>query len=216
MSCKFPNRLFSVTMRAIMGKHNPLPNEVVMNPSAPCYELVQTPFGEGGIAWVCSSGFPRVIRIFLPARAGKVLQEIRTMFPGASTKSCGAVEKLGKDLLAFTGGAAVSFDTSMLDMGRVPSYHRKVLRALTGIPRGKVRSYATIASITGAPGGARASGQGCAKNPFPIVFPCHRVIRADGSLGGFGGGLPLKRALLEMEGIQFDKGGKVLPEFILR
>ncbi|MCU0582772.1 MAG: methylated-DNA--[protein]-cysteine S-methyltransferase [Syntrophales bacterium] len=77
-------------------------------------------------------------------------------------------------------------------------------------------SYGGVASKTGAPGGARAAGQGCAKNPFPILFPCHRVIRSDGSLGGFGGGLKLKRALLEMEGIRFDKNGTVLPEHIFR
>jgi methylated-DNA-[protein]-cysteine S-methyltransferase len=91
----------------------------------------------------------------------------------------------------------------------VPPYYRKLLHALAEIPRGKVRTYGEVASRTGAPGGARAAGQGCAKNPFPLVFPCHRVIRSDGSLGGFGGGLELKRALLEMEGVRFDRSGRV-------
>jgi methylated-DNA-[protein]-cysteine S-methyltransferase len=54
-----------------------------------------------------------------------------------------------------------------------------------------------------------------AGNPFPLVIPCHRVIRSDGSLGGFGGGLPMKRALLEMEGIAFDRKGRVLSAYIL-
>ena len=182
----------------------------------PWNDPFRTPFGEAAIVWAGNAASPRVLQVFLPARTGEVLREIRMMFPGAATKSCNAVTKLGVDLLAFTEGKAVSFDTSVLDMRRVPPYHRKVLRALAEIPWGRVRTYGAVASRTGAPGGARAAGQGCAKNPFPIVFPCHRVIRADGSLGGFGGGLPLKRALLEMEGIQFDKGGKVLQEFILR
>lgn len=180
-----------------------------MNPSAPCYELVETPFGEAAMVWTGNAGSPLVLQVFLPVRTGELLREIRMMFPGAAKKSCEAVTKLGKDLLAYTEGKAVSFDAATLDLSRVPPFHKKVLRALTNIPRGKVSTYGSVAGRTGAPGGARAAGQGCAKNPFPLVFPCHRVIRADGSLGGFGGGLPLKRALLEMEGVQFDAKGKV-------
>ena len=187
-----------------------------MNPSAPCYELVETPFGEAASVWACNAASPCVLQVFLPARAGEVLREIRMMFPGAATKSCNAVTKLGEELLAFTEGKAVSFDAAALDLGRVTPFHKKVLQALTNIPRGKVSTYGAIAGRTGVPGGARAAGQGCAKNPFPPIFPCHRVVRSDGSLGGFGGGLKLKRALLEMEGIQFDSDGKVKPEFILR
>ena len=187
-----------------------------MNPSAPCYELVETPFGEAAIVWAGNAASPRVLQVFLPARAGEVLREIRMLFPGAATKSCNAVRKLGEDLLAFTEGKTVSFDAAALDLGRVTPFHQKVLQALTNIPRGKVSTYGAVAGRTGAPGGARAAGQGCAKNPFPPIFPCHRVVRSDGSLGGFGGGLKLKRALLAMEGIQFDSDEKVKPEFILR
>ena len=194
----------------------PLSNEVVMNPSAPCYELVETPFGVAAIVWSGNAGSPRVLQVFLPARAGEVLREIRIMYPGAERKSCGAVLKLGKGLLDFTEGKTVSFDQAALDLSRVPPFHKKVLRALTKIPRGKVSTYGAVAGRTGSPGGARAAGQGCAKNPFPLIFPCHRVVRSDDSLGGFGGGLKLKRALLEMEGVQFDSTGKVAPEFILR
>lgn len=187
-----------------------------MSGSAFFHELVKTRFGEAAVVWSADRQAPRIVWIFLPASEEKTLQEIRRMFPGAPMKSCEAVVKLGKALFAFTEGRAVSFDTTVPDMSRVPPYHRKVLRALTEIPLGKVSTYGAVATQTGAPGGARAAGQGCAKNPFPIVFPCHRVIRSDGSLGGFGGGLKLKRALLEMEGVQFDKNGKVMPEFILR
>jgi methylated-DNA-[protein]-cysteine S-methyltransferase len=180
------------------------------------YDLVKTRFGEAAIVWSADQQGSRIAWIFLPAPAEETLREIRGMFPGAAAKSCGATTRLGQGIRAFTEGKSVAFDSSVLDMRRVPPYHGKVLRALDEIPRGNVSTYGAVASRTGAPGGARAAGQGCANNPFPIVHPCHRVIRADGSLGGFGGGLPLKRALLEMEGIQFDKGGKVLPEFILR
>ena len=180
------------------------------------HDLVKTRFGDAVIVWVEDRRGPRIAWIFLPAPGEKTRREIRRMFPGAAGKSCDAVEKLDKDVRACMEGKAVSFDATALDMSRVPPFHRKVLRALTKIPRGTVSTYGALAVRTGAPGGARAAGQGCAKNPFPIVFPCHRVIRSDRSLGGFGGGLKLKRALLEMEGVRFDSSGKVKPEFILR
>ncbi len=185
-----------------------------MSTAAHYYELVKTRFGKAGIVWYEDKQGPRITRVLLPAPDEKTLREIRRMFPGAAEKSCRAAVSLGENLLAFTKGQAVSFDTMMLEMSRVPPFHKKVLRFLAGIPRGMVSTYGTVAMKTGAPGGARAAGQGCAKNPFPAVYPCHRVVRSDGALGGFGGGLTLKRALLEMEGVRFDKNGKVNREFI--
>ena len=187
-----------------------------MNPETPYFHhCVKTRLGKAAIVWSGVGRTFRIVRICLPAPEAALMREIRTLFPGAAAKSCGAVTALAGRLQAFMAGKPVSFDTAALDTSRVPPYPRKVLAALAAIPRGNVMSYGGVASITGAPGGARAAGQGCGKNPFPVVYPCHRVIRADGSLGGFGGGLMLKRALLEMEGIRFDKGGKVLPEYIL-
>ena len=78
-----------------------------------------------------------------------------------------------------------------------------MLRAEHAIPRGRVSTYKLIANHIGYPTGARAVGTALATNPFPIIIPCHRAIRADGTLGGFQGGLNMKRALLEMEGINF-------------
>jgi methylated-DNA-[protein]-cysteine S-methyltransferase len=180
------------------------------------YELVKTRFGVAAIVWFEVKHGPRIARVLLPATKEKILQEIGGIFPTAARKSCPVVAKFARDLQALTEGRALSFDTSLLEMSRVPPFHQKVLRVLARISKGKVSSYGTIAAKTGAPGGARAAGQGCANNPFPIVFPCHRVVRSDRSLGGFGGGLKLKRALLEMEGVRFDSTGKVKPEFILR
>ncbi len=189
-------------------------NEDAMLIDAHHYDFAKTRFGLAAMVWFEDRNGPRIKRVLLPAPKEKILREIRMMFPAATRKSCTLVAKFARDLQVFTEGRAVSFDTSVLDMSRVPPFHRKVLRALGRISTGSVSSYGTIAARTGAPGGARAAGQGCANNPFPLVFPCHRVIRSDGSLGGFGGGLKLKRALLEMEGVRFDKNGKVMPEFI--
>ena len=72
---------------------------------------------------------------------------------------------------------------------------------MRGIPRGTVISYGQLAVRTGHPGAARAAGTACGANPLPIFVPCHRIVAAGGGLGGFGGGLELKRKLLAMEGV---------------
>jgi methylated-DNA-[protein]-cysteine S-methyltransferase len=180
------------------------------------YDLAKTRFGVAAIAWFADKQGPRITRILLPAPTEEILREMGMIFPASTRKSCAVVKTFAEDLQAFMEGKAISFDTSVLDMSPVSPFHRKVLRALPRISKGRVSTYGTIATQSGAPGGARAAGQGCAKNPFPIVFPCHRVVRSDGTLGGFGGGLKLKRALLEMEGVRFDSTGNVKPEFILR
>lgn len=78
-------------------------------------------------------------------------------------------------------------------------FQRRVWRAAARIPHGKTVSYSELAARVGAPGAARAVGSALGANPVPIIIPCHRVIRADGTLGGFGAGLRLKKALLDLE-----------------
>ena len=76
-----------------------------------------------------------------------------------------------------------------------------VWSALRQIPAGKVATYGDVAARIGKPGGARAVGQACGRNPVVLFVPCHRVVAAHGGLGGFGGGLSLKKALLLHEGV---------------
>jgi len=84
-----------------------------------------------------------------------------------------------------------------------------VLLAEHAIPRGLVSTYGRIARHIGAPGAARAVGTALAQNPFPIIVPCHRAVRVNGALGGFRGGLDMKRKLLEGEGVLFGANGRV-------
>jgi AraC family transcriptional regulator, regulatory protein of adaptative response / methylated-DNA-[protein]-cysteine methyltransferase len=70
---------------------------------------------------------------------------------------------------------------------------------MCGIPRGQTRSYAQLAKSMGAPRAYRAVAQACGANPIAVLIPCHRVVRTDGSLGGYRGGVKIKRRLLEME-----------------
>ncbi len=81
-------------------------------------------------------------------------------------------------------------------------FERAVWNAMTEIPFGETVSYGAIArALGGGPDAARAVGVACNRNPIPLVVPCHRVVGADGALVGFGGGLPLKRALLDFESV---------------
>jgi methylated-DNA-[protein]-cysteine S-methyltransferase len=79
-----------------------------------------------------------------------------------------------------------------------PFQHR-VWEALCEVPFGRTRSYLQVAQAIGQPRSSRAVGQACGRNPVPLFIPCHRVVGADGSLGGFSGGIQIKQALLEIE-----------------
>jgi methylated-DNA-[protein]-cysteine S-methyltransferase len=89
--------------------------------------------------------------------------------------------------------------TFPLDL-RGTDFQQRCWRALLQIPYGEIRTYAQVAAAVGCPRGFRAVGMANHDNPLAIVVPCHRVIASDGSLGGYGGGLQMKRKLLEMEG----------------
>ena len=98
-----------------------------------------------------------------------------------------------------------------LDMDRLSSFTRKVLLKTCEIPRGFVATYGGIAHVLRKKGAARAVGNAEANNPFPPIVPCHRVVRSDLTLGGYGGDLNVKRAILEREGVIF-KGNCVITE----
>ena len=83
----------------------------------------------------------------------------------------------------------------------MPHFYQKVLNEVKKIPYGEVRTYKEIAAKAGNPRAYRATGSANAKNILPIIIPCHRVIGNDGNLGGYGGGLKIKKYLLKMEGV---------------
>ena len=104
------------------------------------------------------------------------------------------------DLERYLNGERVRFKVP-IDLGVQPPFIEKALRECSKIPYGSSRSYAELAEVAGNPNAARAVGQAMARNPLPIVVPCHRVLTSDGHLGGFGCGLEWKRFLLKLEGI---------------
>ena len=108
------------------------------------------------------------------------------------------LDGLKRKLQQYFDGQQVLFDEP-LDLSEATAFQRRVWSAVRDIPSGETRSYGQIARQVGSPGAARAVGRAMATNPTPIVIPCHRVIGSGGDLRGFGGGLDLKRHLLEME-----------------
>jgi methylated-DNA-[protein]-cysteine S-methyltransferase len=94
-------------------------------------------------------------------------------------------------------------DDVAVDLSSVENdFQRKVLATLRKrVGPGKTISYGELAEVVGHPGAARAVGTAMARNPVPIVVPCHRVLASGGGLGGYGGGLDMKRGLLELEGV---------------
>jgi O-6-methylguanine DNA methyltransferase len=89
--------------------------------------------------------------------------------------------------------------TVPVDLSGVPAFQRRVLQALRRVPYGRTITYGQLAARAGRPRAARAVGQAMAHNPVPLIVPCHRVVASGGGLGGFGGGLALKRRLLALE-----------------
>ncbi|TNJ35251.1 methylated-DNA--[protein]-cysteine S-methyltransferase [Arenimonas terrae] len=103
-----------------------------------------------------------------------------------------------EQLLAYFAGELAAFDLALAPTGT--PFQVKVWTMLAGIPYGQTWSYGELARRIGEPKAVRAVGAANGRNPLPVILPCHRVIGADGSLTGFGGGLPLKKFLLGHEG----------------
>ena len=103
-----------------------------------------------------------------------------------------------EQLKAYFAGELQEF-TLPLSVRGGSDFERAVWQQLTRIPYGEMQTYGEVAKIVGDPGAARAVGTACNRNPIAIVVPCHRVVGAGGKMVGFGGGIPLKRHLLELE-----------------
>ncbi len=160
-----------------------------------CAAFIATDLGQVLLTWN-PARFPRVNRIYLPMTKEK-------MHAILADYQCVALNlpPLADKLRDYFAGKKVKFGLNELDFTGVTPFFREVYRAAFKIPHGRVSTYGALAQAAGSPGASRAVGQAMAKNPLPIVIPCHRVLRGDGRLGGFAGGLEQKRALLKLEGV---------------
>lgn len=173
-----------------------------------------TAIGPVAVKWDPSGKRPEVTRILLtgPDREGS--NSPAETSSGLSRSTCQEIDDLLNKIEAFAGGELIEPHLDILRLSDCSEFQQKVLLEDAAIPRGRVSSYGHLSSHLGVPGGARAVGTALATNPFPLVIPCHRVIRSDGSLGGFQGGLKMKRLLLEIEGIQFNGNNRAVnPDF---
>jgi len=154
------------------------------------YSALETPFGTMHVA-VDDDG--ALVEVWLPRRRPRA--ESSEPYPQRANSGIVAAKT---QLTEYFSGRRRAFDLRIAPRGS--EFERDVWQRLLTIPYGVTTSYGAIATELGLVNGARAVGHANGSNPIPIVIPCHRVIGADGTLTGYGGGLPLKRALLELEG----------------
>ena len=129
------------------------------------------------------------------------LQEIKSLYNTSLIhKNENQLEQALSELNKYFRGIPTQFTLKLNLSGT--DFQKRVWKSLPNIPYGKTASYKDIAAMIGAPYAIRAVGGACGKNPVPIIVPCHRVISADGNLGGYSGGLRIKKALLKLEGSQ--------------
>jgi methylated-DNA-[protein]-cysteine S-methyltransferase len=178
------------------------------------FNLTDSPFGKAGLVWMERDGTFKVLKVFLPRRDVSMADLIRQAFPGAKRRSGEASELILEGIRRIFRGRVFEYDLSMLNLEACTDFQRRVLLEERKVPRGKVSTYGKIAARAGQPKGARAVGSALAANPFPLLIPCHRAVRSNGDLGGFQGGLEMKKALLEMEGVRFDGAGRVESSFL--
>lgn len=174
------------------------------------YAVLSSALGTFTIVWQETDGGPRVCRIFLPEEQTSVENLVQMAFSDSRHLSCPTITELGERIQSSLGGEAVDFGLDVIALEKCSGFQQRVLLAVLKIPRGWVSTYGRIARSLQVPRGARAVGRALSLNPFPIIIPCHRIIKSNGELGGFRGGLRMKQTLLELEGIEFSQSGNVL------
>ncbi len=137
-------------------------------------------------------------RVVLPGESGLERWTAHYLAGAEAVEGAPLLAEAARQMGLYLEGKLSTFDLP-LDLYGTP-FQKAVWQALLAIPAGETCSYAQVAARIGRPRAIRAVGTAVGDNPLPIVIPCHRVIRTDGSLGGFGGGLPMKVDLLRLEG----------------
>jgi len=163
------------------------------------YRTLDTPVGVLLLA-ATERGLVRVA--YTAADPGDVASVLAGLAAAVSPRILRAPERLdevSRQLDEYFAGRRRAFDVA-LDFRLARGFRRSVLAHLTAIGYGRTENYAQVAAAAGSPKAVRAAGTACATNPLPVVVPCHRVIRSDGSMGRYAGGENAKAALLHLEG----------------
>jgi methylated-DNA-[protein]-cysteine S-methyltransferase len=160
------------------------------------YATADSPFGTLLLA-ATRRGLVRVA--FPEEEADSVLERLARQVSPRIVEASAPLDPVRGELEEYFAGRRREFRVP-LDWMLIRAFGRRVLRVTSEIPYGGVLSYGEVAAEAGSPRGSRAAGNALGSNPIPIVIPCHRVLRAGGALGGYGGGVERKRWLLELEG----------------
>ena len=167
----------------------------VMGVQAPEVRVVSTQMGDLAVV----AGSAGVVRVVLPGPGiAAALDGPRLRSPDGPLDPVGLADDAASQLAAWFAGERREF-TVPVDLDAVSAFQRRVLEAAREIPFGETASYKEMAIAAGSPGAVRAAGTAMGANPVPILIPCHRVVRSDGSAGMYGGGEELKRWLLAFE-----------------
>ncbi len=165
------------------------------------YFIIKAGSDDIGGVWDDAGKAPKIHRVYLPDKTRCLTDRILKDFPLISKtprRMPGGMDQIIADLYA---GKKRQPDLSALTWSGLSAFAIQVLKLTARIPHGAVTTYSALAARAGSPGAARAVGSVMAKNPFPLIIPCHRVIRADKTLGQYGGGPPMKAELLRKEGV---------------
>lgn len=178
-----------------------------------CKIIKKTLYGPVAILWNYIDDNPIIFRVILSQPQISAKEYVKIHYPNINHSSLTLIDKIALKVKRFLDGENVTFNLEHVALYNCSKFQQKVLRAEYQIPWGSISTYQHIAQYIGRDKAARAVGNALAQNPFPIIIPCHRAIRSDGTLGGFQGGLDMKQALLENEGIIFKKGKVFSPPF---
>jgi methylated-DNA-[protein]-cysteine S-methyltransferase len=165
------------------------------------YTFTDSPFGRFLLAGT-SKGLVRLA--FHPEPVEEVLSDLARRVSPRVMESPGRLDEVRRELDEYFEGERHDFDLA-LDWRLTHGFSERVLRATARIPYGGVSTYRDVAARAGNPRAMRAAGNALGSNPLPIVVPCHRVVRTGGSIGNYGGGPEMKRALLTLEGALDDE-----------
>jgi len=171
------------------------------HPTAPRLVWMSVPSELGDFALVASDqGLCGIVLPVLSPQPTGIAKLVHRRYAGARRGSSPSLVHFADALRLYLNGGQPGF-AGELDYGDATPFEQVVWEATRSIPYGETRSYAWLARAAGDPRAVRAVAQALGRNPLPVIVPCHRVLAADGSLGGFSGGLEMKKALLGIEGL---------------